>query len=73
MLSAKHRGNMAKTFDVTVQRVNESAHKAAEFSVKAIALKVDEEGTLSITTETGAQVHGETTWGSIQIVRVPAR
>jgi hypothetical protein len=61
---------MPHTFNITVQRVNESANKDPEFSLKAVAVSVDAEGNLHITSESGAQVLGATTWGSFQVERV---
>lgn len=64
---------MAKSYNVTVSRVNESAHQSAEVSIRALSVSVREDGGLSVQTEEGAQFFGATTWGSVTIVRVPGR
>jgi hypothetical protein len=57
-------------FDVTVYRVNEAAHQDSEVSYSAIAVAVSEDGSLKVTTETGAHTFGPTTWGAVSVNRV---
>jgi hypothetical protein len=57
-------------FDVVIARVSESAHKDSEVSLAAKSVVISENGDLTITTETGSQTFGATTWGAISVTRV---
>ncbi|MEM8971743.1 MAG: hypothetical protein AAGD43_06770 [Pseudomonadota bacterium] len=59
-------------FDVKVMRVNESEHKEPEFEIKATAITVSEDGSLSIVTKEGGKHLSASTWGAVSITCVPS-
>ncbi len=62
-----------RTFEVTVQRVNESEHQASEVTYEALEVHLTADGNLTIRGKP-PRMHSfaSTTWGSFEVVRVPS-
>ena len=56
-------------FEVTVFRVNESAHKSPTEVHKAHTVRLDPDGTLNVKWESGGHSYGATTFDEVHIKR----
>lgn len=62
---------VTQLYDVQVNRINESKHQDAEFSMRALTVTVGEDGVLRIEGEgRKGRALGASSWGSVTITRV---
>lgn len=59
-------------FTVTVARLDELVHKSAQDEYLATSIHIDEDGSITIATETGNKHFGAGTWANVAIERKSA-